>query len=64
MEPTLVDLLVSGGHLLTMDGEAPEIADGAIAFNRYKPTAGAPAVQTEAAPAPAAETHHDDEPPF
>jgi cytosine/adenosine deaminase-related metal-dependent hydrolase len=33
MEPTLVDLLVSGGHLLTMDGEAPEIADGAIAVD-------------------------------
>jgi predicted amidohydrolase YtcJ len=33
MEPTLVDLIVSGGHLLTMDEQAPEIADGAIAVD-------------------------------
>lgn len=31
MQPLTVDLLVSGGHVLTMDERAPEIVDGAIA---------------------------------
>ncbi len=33
MEPTRVDLIVSGGHVLTMDEHEPEILDGAVAVD-------------------------------
>ena len=32
--PDPIDLLVTGGHVLTMEADAPEIADGAIAIDR------------------------------
>ncbi len=32
--PTPIDLLVAGGHVLTMQPDAPEVADGAVAVDR------------------------------
>ncbi|MHB2165797.1 amidohydrolase family protein [Alsobacter sp. R-9] len=33
MQPTPIDLVVAGGHVLTMDARSPEIADGAVAVH-------------------------------